>query len=428
MDNRKHIVIIGGGFAGLNLAKKLDKKKYRVTLVDRNNYHSFPPLFYQVASSGLEPDSICSPFRRELIRGKGKGAEFHLGEVSRVDTKAKIVETQYEKLTYDYLVVAAGTTNNFFGNDKLLETAYTIKSTAQAMRARDEILDRLERASICNDPEKRKKMLSFTVVGGGASGVEIAGALGEMKKYVLHRNYPSIPKEDVSITLLEGSNALLGTMSRKSQDDALTYLKQLLVDVHLGKIVKTYDDGMVTTADGETIPTGMMIWTAGVTGVKIPFEGLEPSIGRGGRIEVDEFNRVKGLEDSVAALGDICIMQSASYPAGHPQLAQVAIQQGRTLAKNLNDGSFSHPFSYKDKGTMATVGRNRAVADIGARHLRGFVAWLAWMFIHLISIIGMRNKINILIDWTWGYFNYGTSLRLLLSPSRYPLKWRWGEK
>lgn len=428
MDNRKHIVIIGGGFAGLNLAKKLDKKKYRVTLVDRNNYHSFPPLFYQVASSGLEPDSICSPFRRELIRGKGKGAEFHLGEVSRVDTKAKIVETQYEKLTYDYLVVAAGTTNNFFGNDKLLETAYTIKSTAQAMRARDEILDRLERASICNDPEKRKKMLSFTVVGGGASGVEIAGALGEMKKYVLHRNYPSIPKEDVSITLLEGSKALLGTMSRKSQDDALTYLKQLLVDVHLGKIVKTYDDGMVTTADGETIPTGMMIWTAGVTGVKIPFEGLEPSIGRGGRIEVDEFNRVKGLEDSVAALGDICIMQSASYPAGHPQLAQVAIQQGRTLAKNLNDGSFSHPFSYKDKGTMATVGRNRAVADIGARHLRGFVAWLAWMFIHLISIIGMRNKINILIDWTWGYFNYGTSLRLLLSPSRYPLKWRWGEK
>lgn len=428
MDNRKHIVIIGGGFAGLNLAKKLDKKKYRVTLVDRNNYHSFPPLFYQVASSGLEPDSICSPFRRELIRGKGKGAEFHLGEVIRVDTNAKIVETQYEKLTYDYLVVAAGTTNNFFGNDKLLETAYTIKSTAQAMRARDEILDRLERASICNDPEKRKKMLSFTVVGGGASGVEIAGALGEMKKYVLHRNYPSIPKEDVSITLLEGSNALLGSMSQKSQDDALTYLKQLLVDVHLGKIVKTYDDGMVTTADGETIPTGMMIWTAGVTGVKIPFEGLEPSIGRGGRIEVDEFNRVKGLEDSVAALGDICIMQSASYPAGHPQLAQVAIQQGRTLAKNLNDGSFSHLFSYKDKGTMATVGRNRAVADIGARHLRGFVAWLAWMFIHLISIIGMRNKINILIDWTWGYFNYGTSLRLLLSPSRYPLKWRWGEK
>lgn len=428
MDNRKHIVIVGGGFAGLNLAKKLDKKLYRVTLVDRNNYHSFPPLFYQVASSGLEPDSICSPFRRELIRGKGKGAEFHLGEVSRVDTNAKIIETQYEKLSYDYLVIAAGTTNNFFGNDKLLETAYTIKSTAQAMRARDEILDRLERASICDDPEKRKEMLSFTVVGGGASGVEIAGALGEMKKYVLPRNYPSIPKDDVSITLLEGSNALLGSMSKKSQEDALIYLKQLLVDVHLGKIVKSYDKGMVTTADGETIPTGMMIWTAGVTGVKIPFEGLEPAIGRGGRIEVDEFNRVKGLEDSVAALGDICIMQTDGYPAGHPQLAQVAIQQGRTLAKNLNNSKFTRAFVYNDKGTMATVGRNRAVADIGKRHLRGFFAWLAWMFIHLISIIGMRNKINILIDWTWGYFNYGTSLRLLLSPSRYPLKWRWGEK
>lgn len=428
MDSRKHVVVIGGGFAGLNLLKKIDKNKYRITLVDRNNFHSFPPLFYQVASSGLEPDSICFPFRRELMKGKAHGAEFHLGEVTQINTEEKTVTTQYETIPYDYLVIAAGTTNNFLGNDKLLETAYTIKSTAQAMRARDEILDRLERASICNDPERRRQMLSFTVVGGGASGVEIAGALGEMKKYVLHRNYPSIPKEDVTITLLEGSDALLGTMSKKSQEDALTYLQQLLVEVRLGRIVKSYKDEMVTMADGEKLLSGMLIWTAGVTGVKIPFEGKIPSLGRGGRLEVDAYNRVKGLEDSVFALGDICIMTDDEYPNGHPQLAQVAIQQGRTLAKNLNSEQFNIPFSYKDKGTMATVGRNRAVADIGKRHLRGFFAWLAWMFVHLISIIGMRNKISILIDWTWGYFNYGTSLRLLLSPSRYPLKWRWGEK
>lgn len=428
MDDRKHIVVIGGGFAGLNLLKRIDKKKFRITLVDRNNFHSFPPLFYQVASSGLEPDSICFPFRRELMKGKAHGAEFHLGEVSGINTADKTITTQYETIPYDYLVIAAGTTNNFFGNDKLLETAYTIKSTAQAMRARDEILDRLERASICNDPEIRRKMLSFTVVGGGASGVEIAGALGEMKKYVLQRNYPSIPKEDVTITLLEGSDALLGTMSKKSQEDALTYLQQLLVDVRLGRIVKTYRDEMVTMADGEKLITGMLIWTAGVTSVNIPFEGTAPTTGRGGRMQVDSFNRVKGLEDSVFALGDICIMSTDDYPNGHPQLAQVAIQQGKNLAANLNNGEFRSEFKYKDKGTMATIGRNRAVADIGNRHLRGFFAWLAWMFVHLISIIGMRNKISILIDWTWGYFNYGTSLRLLLSPSKYPLKWRWGEK
>lgn len=428
MDTRKHIVLIGGGFAGLNLLKRIDKKKYRVTLVDRNNFHSFPPLFYQVASSGLEPDSICFPFRRELMKGKAHGAEFHLGEVSGINTQDKTVTTQYETLRYDYLIIAAGTTNNFFGNDKLRETAFTIKSTAQAMRARDEILDRLERASICNDPEKRREMLSFTVVGGGASGVEIAGALGEMKKYVLHRNYPSIPKEDVTITLLEGSDALLGSMSKKSQEDAMTYLQQLLVDVRLGRIVKTYKDNMVTMADGEKLLTGMLIWTAGVTGVTIPFEGDAPTVGRGGRLEVDDFNRVKGLDDSVFAIGDICLMSTDQYPSGHPQLAQVAIQQGKNLAANLNSGEFKNRFVYNDKGAMATIGRNRAVADIGKRHLRGFFAWLAWMFVHLISIIGMRNKINILIDWTWGYFNYGTSLRLLLSPSKYPIKWRWGEK
>lgn len=428
MDQRKKIVVVGGGFAGLNFVKRIDKKRFDVTLVDRNNFHSFPPLFYQIASSGLEPDSICFPFRRELHKGRARGVEYRMGAVEQVDMTRKVVVTQFEEIPFDYLVMATGTTNNFFGNDRLVESVYTIKSTAQAMRARDEILDRLERASICSDPEQRRRLLSFTVVGGGPAGVEIAGALGEMKRYILHRNYPSIPTEDVTIHLLEGASKLLGAMNPKSQADAETYLEQLMVDVKLGHVMKDYVDSMVELDDGEKFYSGMVIWTAGVTGVRVPFSGADLPFGRGGRIEVDEFNRVKGMDDCVFALGDICIMTTADYPGGHPQLAQVAIQQGRTLAANLNRGSFSRPFKYRDKGTMATIGRNRAVADIGHTHLRGFFAWLAWMFVHLISILGMRNKISVLIDWVWGYFNYGTSLRILLAPSRFPLKWRWGEK
>lgn len=428
MVSKKRIVVVGGGFAGLNFVKYIDKSKFDVILVDRNNYNSFPPLFYQIASSGLGPDSICFPFRREFSKGKARGVEFHIGEIESIDLTARKLKTQYEVLSFDYLVIAAGTTNNFFGNDRLVDSVYTLKSTAQAMRCRDEILDRLERASICDDPEERRRLLSFTVVGGGPAGVEIAGALGEMKKYILPRNYPSIPSEDVKITLLEGTGALLGAMSQKSQNDALHYLGQLMVDIRLGTIMKDYTDNTVTLSDGQSFDSGMVIWTAGIKGVEIPTLGGVLPLGKGMRIKVDDFNRVNGYEDFLFALGDICVMDTDGYPDGHPQLAQVAIQQGRNLAKNLNRGDFSCRFAYKDKGTMATIGRNRAVADIKKSHMRGFIAWLAWMFIHLISILGMRNKISVLIDWIWGYCNYGTSLRLLLYPARHPLRWHWGEK
>lgn len=428
MDERKKIVVVGGGFAGINFVKLIDKKKYKVILVDRNNYHSFPPLFYQIASSGLDPDSICFPFRREFHKGKAKGAEYRMGDVSHIDMTHRTVVTQFESIAFDYLVIAAGTTNNFFGNSQLIERVYTIKSTAQAMRARDEILDRLERASICNDKETRRKMLSFTVVGGGPAGVEIAGALGEMKKYILKRNYPSIPPDDVKITLMEGSERLLGAMSKKSQADSARYLQQLMVDVRLGHVMKDFRDNIVTLDSGEQFYSGMLIWTAGVTGTPIPFDSEDICPSHGGRFQVDAFNRVAGLDDTVFAIGDICMMQTDNYPKGHPQLAQVAIQQGRNLAKNLNSGEFKHRFAYHDKGTMATVGRNRAVADVGKTHLSGFIAWLAWMFVHLMSILGMRNKINVLINWIWNYCSYATSLRILLAPSRYPLRWKWGEK
>lgn len=423
MDKRRRIVVIGGGFAGMNFVKRIDKTRYAVTLVDCNNYHSFPPLFYQIASSGLEPDSICFPFRRELHRGKAHGAEFHLGCVEWIDAQSRKVKTQFETIDYDFLVIAAGTTNNFFGNDDLIKKVYTLKSTAQAMRCRDEILDRLERAAICDDIERRRKLLSFTVVGGGPAGVEIAGALGEMKRYILHRNYPTIPPEDVTITLIEGSDTLLGAMGEKSQADALKYLRELMVDVRFGLQVRNYSDNMVSLSDGTDFYSGMVIWTAGIAGVDLEFRnaGFKPVRGR--RIAVDRFNRVIGLgNDDVYAIGDIAMMAAPGYPDGHPQLAQVAIQQGRLLAHNLNSGSAFIEFSYHDKGTMATIGRNRAVADIRHMHLSGFVAWLVWMFVHLISILGMRNKISVLIDWTWNYFSYSTSLRLLLNPSRFPLK------
>lgn len=421
MTKKEKIVVIGAGFAGLNFVKRIDKRRFDVTVVDCNNFHSFPPLFYQVASCGLEPASISFPLRRELRKGRARGTAYHLGRVREIDMKTHQVVTDQQALPFDKLVIAAGTTNNFFGNNTLVEKVYTIKSVQQALRTRNEILDRLERASNSDDADKRRQLLSFVVVGGGPSGVEVAGALGEMKKYVLRRDYPALHESDVSITLLEGSGNILSAMSAKSQADARDYLQKLMVDVRTGKQMTAYDGTSVALSDGSVLPAGMVIWTAGVTAVNFNFSAAQPSIGHGVRLVVDQYNRVQGLS-GVYAIGDIAIMTTSDYPRGHPQLAQVAIQQGRTLARNLNRPEKEKPFSYTDKGTMATVGRNMAVADIGRLHLGGRLAWMAWMVVHLLSLLGMRNKINVVLDWTWGYFNYSTSLRLLLHPSRYPLE------
>ncbi len=427
MVDKEKIVVIGGGFAGLSLIKHIDKDRFDVTLVDRNNFHSFPPLFYQIASSGVEPGSICFPFRREIRRGKAKGVNFRLGEVKSIDYREKTITTQYETISFDRLVIAAGTTNNFFGDDDLVKYVYTLKSTAQAMRMRDEVLDRLERASIAASSEERRRLLSFVVIGGGPAGVEIAGALGEMKRFIVPREYPSISQDEVSIILLEGSGSLLGAMSEKSQADARKYLQRLMVDVRLNCLMKSYSENVVTLSDGSGIYSGMVIWTAGVSGQPIEMENAGDIMGRGYRVKVDQFSRVEGHDD-IFAIGDMSLMVNDGYPKGHPQLAQVAIQQGRNLAAQLNSGRFDTPFQYKDKGTMATVGRDMAVADLGKTHFSGFFAWILWMFIHLISILGMRNKISVLIDWVWAYFSYGTSLRLLLHTSRWPLRSRWGER
>lgn len=417
------IVIIGGGFAGLNLVKRLDKDKYKMKLIDRNNFHCFPPLFYQIASCGLASANICFPLRREFV--KHRNVSYHMGHVKNIDLSAKTVETSYEKIAYDKLVIAAGSTNNYFGMDDLGQTTFGIKTVAEACHTRDEILDRLERGAMCSDPARRRELLSFLVVGGGPSGVEIAGALGEMKKYVIPKEYPELSPDDLRITLVEGTGKLLGAMREKSSAKALEYLKDLMVDVRLGVTLKEYKDKYATFADGRKEYWETLIWTAGVKGEPIPGIPAE-CFQRGGRLNVDKFNRVIGLDD-VMAVGDIACMISEDYPKGHPQMAQPAIQQARNLAKNLNEATFAHEFSYHDKGSMATIGKNRAVANLPGQSFSGFIAWVAWMAIHLMSLLGMRNKTTVLLNWIWNYFTYSSSLRLLLRPTKFPVRRHWGD-
>jgi NADH dehydrogenase len=421
MVHKKHLVVIGAGFGGLNLIKNIDKSLWDVTIIDQNNYHSFPPLFYQVASAGLEPSSIAFPLRRELRRGAARDCRCCLGLVQRIDTTNKCVYTQYETINYDALVIAAGTTNNFFGIPKLIEKVYTIKSTSEAIRTRNAILERFERALSCDDPVQRRTLLAFTVIGGGPTGVEIAGALGEMKCYIVPREYPTLNPEDVQVTLVEGSDRLLRAMSEEASADALLALTELKVEVRLNKIMKSYDGHELWFEDGENMTTESVIWTAGITGVSFEMIGTDIKPGPGNRFVVDEYNRIIGLKN-IYAIGDISLHTDERFKRGAPQLAQVAIQQARTLAENLNHGEFIKPFVYNDKGSMATIGRNRAVVDIKKIHLNGWFAWITWMFVHLITLLGMRNKAVVFLNWMWGYFSYSTSLRLILRPSLYPLR------
>lgn len=361
---------------------------------------------------------------------------FNMGTVERVDTTNRTVHTPLEELPYDILVVAAGTTNNFFNMSRLKDSVYTMKSTAEALRCRNDILALLERASIASTSVERRGLLSFVVIGGGPTGVEIAGAIGEMKRYVLPREYPSISQDEMTITIVEGSDRLLRTMSEDASSAALNSLESLMVNVRLGVNMKEYEpeSNLVRLVDGSSLDASMVIWTAGVTATSFSWtvaedtsasSGIPSFVGHGGRLKTDSHCRVEGL-DSVYALGDIALMSGdPGFPAGHPQLAQVALQQGKLVARNLNaeaKGSYGRikPFRYNDKGSMATVGRNRAVVDLKHFRFHGFFAWLVWMFIHLISILGMRNKITVLVNWIWAYFNYSTSLRLLIQPSRHP--------
>lgn len=413
---QKRIVIIGAGFGGLKLAQKLVASGYQIVIIDKNNYHQFQPLFYQVATSGLEPSSILFPLRK--IFQKQKDIYIRVAEVYSVDTKKKELQTSLETVWYDYLVIATGVNSNFFGMKNMEEFAIPMKSVSEAMAMRNRLLQSFEKSVTLRDQNARRALLNVIVVGGGPTGVEVAGAIAEMKKFVLPKDYPDLNFDAMQITLIEGSSALLGGMSEHASEKAQFYLQRLGIKVLLNARVTDFD-GHVLSMGATKIETETVIWAAGISGI-FP-EGLPlEAVSRGRRLLVDEFNRVAGTED-VFAIGDVCVMATPAFPSGHPQVAQVALQQGVNVAKNLlrlQRNCDLQPFRYKDRGAMATIGRNRAVADFSFLKFSGFIAWLTWMFVHLMAIVGVKNRLFIFINWMWSYLTYDQSLRLILWAAR----------
>lgn len=408
------VVIAGGGFGGLKLAQELDSRHFQVILIDHHNYHQFPPLIYQVASSGLEPSSIAFPFRSALR--KKTGFVFRLAEVQGVAPERNLLLTSVGEVKYDYLILACGGTTNFFGNDQIARHSLPMKTLYESMNLRNVLLQNIEKALVSDDEERRNALLTVAIVGGGPSGVEIAGALAEMKRYVLPKDYPYLDSSLFRIHLLDASPRLLQAMSERSSETAARGLREMGVEIHTGTMVSDYDGKTLRLSDGSEMKTRTVIWVSGIVANAV--EGIQAeALGRGRRILVDEHNEVKGLTN-VFAIGDQCLMTAdANYPNGHPQLAQVAIQQARLLARNLRarqGGKPLSPFHYKDLGSMATIGRNRAVAEIGGAKWGGFTAWMLWLVVHLRSILSVRNKVIVLLNWIWNYVTYDRSLRLIL--------------
>lgn len=412
--DKKRIVIVGGGLGGLELAFKLVDDDYQVVLVDKNNYHQFPPLIYQVASGGLEPSSISFPFRR-LFQGK-KDFFFRMAKVESVNTDKKTIKTTVGEIDYDYLVLAFGAKTNFFGNKDIEATTLPMKSVSEAMRLRNTILRNLELALTEEDPARKQALMNIVVVGGGASGVEIAGAVAEMKKNIIARDYPDLDSSQMHIYLVNAVDRLLSAMDPVSSKRAERDLKELHVHIRQPQFATEYKDGILKTSAGLEIPTQTVIWVSGICANTV--EGFPAeSIGHAGRLLTDRFCRVKGVKD-VYAIGDVSLVEGdEEYPLGHPQLAQVAMQQAKTVAKNfkaMSKGKELKPFKYKNLGVMATIGRNHAVAEISGKKFGGFPAWALWLVVHLRSILGVKNKTFILLNWVWNYINYKQSLRLIL--------------
>ena len=415
-NQKKRVVIVGGGLGGLRLAEDLLGADMQVVLVDKNNFHQFPPLIYQIASAGIDPSSISFPFRQ--IFRKQKDFYFRMAEARMVDTEKKILQTSIGKIDYDYIVFAAGTTTNFFGNKNIEEWAMPMKTVSEAMGLRNALLSNLERALTCATEEERQELLNVVIVGGGATGVEIAGALSEMKRYVIPYDYPDMDASLMHIHLIEAGNHLLAGMSEQSSRKAYDFLTSMGVNIQFGKMVTDYRDHKVVMKDGSEIATRTFLWVSGVKANQVA--GIDGDhLGRGARIVVDAYNRVPGL-DGVFAIGDQCLLTSdAAYPGGHPQVAQVAIQQAKNLARNLRriasgEGEASlTPFAYNNLGSMATVGRNKAVVEIGKLRSQGFFAWVLWLVVHLRSILGVKNKMMVLLNWLWKYVSYNDSIRMI---------------
>jgi NADH dehydrogenase len=413
---QKRVVIVGAGFAGLTLAKKLSSKYFQVILIDKNNYHQFQPLLYQVATSGLEPSSISFPLRK--IFQHYKNVYIRIAEVKNILPEEKRIETSIGNVDFDYLVLAQGAETNYFNNQSLQQNSFSMKSVAEALYLRNTLLQNFEQALISNSKNEIEALLHIVIVGGGPTGVELAGAIAEMKNNILPKDYPELDFNQMNIVLIEASSRLLSGMSEQSGEKAQQYLEALGVRLQMNTSVNNYDGNSATLSNGTTLYSRCLVWAAGVKGMAL--KGLPASsVLPNNRIRVDAFNRIPGMANAFA-IGDVALMQGEQSPKGHPQVAPVAIQQAALLAKNLENIVSQKKlkgFYYHDKGSMATVGRNLAVVEMGKLKIKGFIAWIIWMFVHLMSIIGIKNKLLILINWTWHYITYDQSLRLIIKPS-----------
>lgn len=413
--NVPRIAIIGGGFAGIAIAKRLINKEVQVILVDKHNYHTFQPLLYQVATGGLEPDSIAYPLRR-LFR-KSKNVYFRMAKVHEITPDKNKVETNIGDLEYDYLVLATGSTSRYYNLESKKNELMALKSVPDALNLRSLILQNFEQAHLTKNLSEVESLINIGIVGGGATGVELAGALAEMKRYVLPNDYPELDFRKMQIHLFQSSNCVLKGMSDQASQKALDYLKGLGVNVWLNTRVTDYDDSTIYYNDGkDKFHADTIIWTAGVKGVVV--EGLGEKAETGGRYKVNKYNQVEGHEN-IFAVGDVAAMIDEELPYGHPMLAPVAVAQGKLLGKNLLQLIHQKPmkeFKYHDKGTMATIGRNRAVVDLPNFKFQGVFAWFVWMFVHVFSLIGFRNRLVVLLSWIHNYFTYDRALRLIIRP------------
>ncbi|MCB0509557.1 MAG: NAD(P)/FAD-dependent oxidoreductase [Bacteroidetes bacterium] len=416
MTKKPLVLVIGGGFAGIEFIKELDEKLFDVLLIDKVNHHQFQPLFYQVATAQIEPSSISFPLRY-IHRGK-KNVQIRLAEVQSVNLEQKTVHTDIGDFSYDYLIIGIGCKTNFFGNEELGANAFSLKSTIDAISIRNHVLQNFENI-LSASPKEKESLLNIVIVGGGPTGVELAGAFAEIKRNILPKDYKRIDFSKLRIILIEGSKNTLGNMSELAKTSSKNYLEKLGVELLFETFVKNYDGQTLELSQGENIPTKTVIWAAGVTGNSlkgIPKENIAP----GNRIYVDRNNKILSI-DKAYALGDIAYMQTELYPKGHPQLANVAINQAKNLAKNLKkleNKQALQDFEYKDLGTMATIGKNKAVVDFKFASFKGFFAWFIWMSLHLMLILGVKNKIIIFIDWAWAYITKDTALQLILSKTK----------
>jgi NADH dehydrogenase len=413
---REKIVIVGAGFAGLRLAQDLEDSRYEILLIDKFNYHQFQPLMYQVATARLEPASVSFPLRK--VFQHSKNVRIRIAEVLKINPDTQELVTTIDTFSYDYLVIAFGCTTNYFGNKEIEKFAYPMKSVPEAIGLRNQILQTFEDA--LNTPlENLQPLMNFVIVGGGPTGVELAGALAEMKKNVLPKDYPDKDFSSLTIYLIEGSEHVLSPMSDNSRKMSKKYLEELGVKVILSTFVSNYDGATVALSNGETIASKNVIWAAGVTGNTI--DGLpDDIITRGNRMKVNRFNQIEGF-DTIFALGDICYMETPKYPKGHPQVASVAIEQAQILVKNFKNKLKGKPFKefeYHDKGSMATIGKRKAVVDLPSFSFDGRLAWFTWMFIHLMLILSVKKKLIIFINWMFSYFSNDSTLRVLLKPTQ----------